>query len=70
MTEVRGQPAPGPRAPLSLLQLGSDPIENVLCELGGDFGAVAASCKDLLHAALRSGHASLRLDTNKADLAW
>ena len=63
-------PPPGLGSPLSLLQLGSDPIENVLHQLGGDFGAIAASCRDLLHAALRSGRASLRLDASEADLAW
>ena len=63
-------PPPGPGSPLSLLQLGSDPIENVLLGLGCDFGAVTASCRDLLRAVLRSGRASLRLDTSEADLAW
>ena len=70
MADDRDLSPPGTGAPLSLLNLGSDPIENVLCRLGGDFGAVAASCRELLHVALRSGHASLRLDTSKADLAW
>ena len=62
--------SPRPRAPLNLLQLGSDPIDNVLLGLGGDFGAIAASCRDLLRAVLRSGRTSLRLDTSEADLAW
>ena len=53
-----------------LLRLGTDPLENVLLWLGDDFSAVAASCKSLLHAALRSGRASLRLDASKADVAW
>ena len=53
-----------------ILQLGSDPIENVLRRLGGDFGAVTASCRELLHAALRSGGAPLRLNASEADLAW
>ena len=70
MADDRDWPPPEPSSPLSLLQLGSDPIENVLCRLGGDFGAVAASCRDLLHAVLQSGRASLRLDASKANLAW
>ena len=71
MTDAHDRPNPGPGSLiLSLLQLGSDPLENVLHQLGGNFGAVAASCRDLLHAALRSGRASLRLDASKADLAW
>ena len=64
------RPPVGPGSPLSLLQLGSDPIENVLRLLSGDLGAVAASCRALLHAVLRSGRVSLRLDASKADLAW
>ena len=70
MTDYHDRPPSGLGSPLSLLQLGSDPIDNVLLGLGGDHGAVAASCRDLLRAVLRSGRTSLRLDASKADLAW
>ena len=70
MTDDRDGPPLGHGSPLSLLQLGSDPLENVLHQLGNGFGAIAASCRDLLLAVLRSGRASLRLDASKADLAW
>ena len=53
-----------------LHHLGPDLMSAILRPLGGDLHGSAASCKDLLFAALGSGSAALRLDASKADLAW